>query len=149
VVGIFDGIAYVPMVGDPDDHRPETLWALVVDPEDQAGPVSDVTVLFERMAPGDRIPLHTHSMSEAVVIERGHGRYTLGDQRMEVGPGACVLVPAGVPHGVVNSREEVLQLVGFFPSVVLDVTYLERNPAPGTEGQPPQPPASVDVRSLR
>src|SRR5437867_1857121 len=150
VMGIFDEITYVPMVGDPDDHRPETEWGLVVDPQDQVGrPASDVTVLFERTAPGDRIPLHTHTISEAIVIESGHGEYTLGDQRREVGPGACVLVPPGVPHGVVNSRDEVLRLIAFFPSTVLDITYLDRNPAPGTEGQPPQPPATIDVRTLR
>ena len=100
-MGIFDEIAYEPMVGDPDDHRPETQWALVVDPEDQAGhPVSNVTVVFERTAPGDRIPLHTHSISEAIVIESGHGEITLGVQRREIGPGGCVLVPPDVPHGV-------------------------------------------------
>jgi len=35
-----------------------------------------------------------------------------------------------------------------FPSEVIGIEYLERNPAPGTESESPQPPASLDVRAL-
>jgi mannose-6-phosphate isomerase-like protein (cupin superfamily) len=148
-MGIIDEVRFGPMVGDPDDHRPNTQWAMVVDPErDDGRHVNDVTVLFERMAPGDRIPLHTHTMSEAVVIESGRGDYTLGDERREVRPGSCVLIPSGMPHALVNTGVEELRLTGFFPSTVIDITYLERNPAPETEGQPPQPPTTIDVRRL-
>jgi mannose-6-phosphate isomerase-like protein (cupin superfamily) len=148
-MGIINDVRYESMVGDPDDHRPNTEWALVVDPQRADGRyVDDVTVLFERTAPGDRIPIHTHTISEAVVIQSGRADYTLGDERRSVGPGSCVLIPPGIPHGLVNRGGEDLRLIGFFPATVIDITYLERNPAPGTEGQPPQPPMTIDVRRL-
>ena len=36
-----------------------------------------------------------------------------------------------------------------FPSEQNGIQYVERNPAPGTEGANPQPASSIDVRSLR
>lgn len=32
--------------------------------------------------------------------------------------------------------------------VDVGIRYMERNPAPGTEGDDPQPPISIDVRHL-
>jgi mannose-6-phosphate isomerase-like protein (cupin superfamily) len=148
-MGIIDDVHYQPMVGDPDDHRPNTEWALAVDPERADGRyVNDATVLFERAAPGDRIPPHTHTISEAVVIRSGRGEYTLGEEQRAVGPGSCIFIPPGMVHGLVNDGDEYLQLIAFFPSTVIDITYKERNPAPGTEDQMPQPPTAIDVRRL-
>jgi len=76
---------FEPMVGDPDDHRPNTHWRLVVDPGDEAGQVDGMALLVERMAVGDRL----------------------------------------------------LVLHGIFPTTVVEIVMLERNPAPGTEDQAP------------
>jgi hypothetical protein len=35
-----------------------------------------------------------------------------------------------------------------FPSERIGIEYLERNPAPGTEDDPPQPVVVIDVRAL-
>lgn len=35
-----------------------------------------------------------------------------------------------------------------FPAPSIDIRYLERNPAPGTEEQPPGPPPSRGCREL-
>ena len=137
------------MTSDPDDYRPNTTWAMVLDPETSDGRyVRDMTILFEHCAIGDRIPLHTHTIDEAIVIDQGTADVTLGDETSTASTGAVVFIPAGVRHGARNTGREPLQLHAFFATTVLDAAYLERNPAPGTEGEPPEPPLSIDVRSL-
>ena len=93
-----------------------------------------------------RTPLHTHTTDEVVVIDAGAGEYRLGEDRRAVGPGTVVFIPARQPHGVRNVGAMRLDLHALFASARLDITYLERNPAPGTEGDPPQPPLSFDPR---
>lgn len=147
-MAIVEEFEYRPMVGDPDDHRPGSEWVFVVDPPRSDGPyVRDVTMIFERIAPGDRIPLHTHTTSEVVMIVRGDGTYALGDETRTVRAGSVVFVPAGTPHGTLNTSSEAMHIRAIFPSQVLDITALERNPAPGTERDVPRPPYAFDPRS--
>ena len=40
-----------------------------------------------------------------------------------------------------------MRLQAVFPSHAIDIEYLERNPAPGTESDPAQPPISYDTRT--
>jgi len=146
-VSVVQGYEYGPMVGDPDDHRPDSSWAVVFDPPREDGRyVRDITCLFERMAPGDAIPLHTHEIDEVVMVDGGQGRYRLDGDEIPIGPGGVAFIPAGTPHGLRNDREAVLSIAAFFPSDAIDITYLERNPAPGTESDPPQPPMRFDPR---
>jgi quercetin dioxygenase-like cupin family protein len=147
-MAILDAFTYRPMVGDSDDHRPDSEWTFVFDPPENEGAyVRDITMIFERIAPGDRIPLHSHTTSEVVMIDRGSGTYTLGDETRVVGAGTVVFVPAGTPHGTSNTSDEAMNIRAMFPSQVLDVTALERNPVPGTERDAPRPPYSFDPRS--
>ena len=54
-MSIVEGYEFEAMVGDPDDHRPDTRWALLVDPGGPEGRVDRLAVITERIAPGDRI----------------------------------------------------------------------------------------------
>ena len=146
-MGIFQHVDLEPMVGDPDDHRPETRWAVVCDAEVDEPYVHSMICIVERIAPGDRIPLHTHTADELVLVDGGSGEYTLGEDRRQVTAGSIVFVPAGVPHGTENVGADSLDVHAVFPAPMLDITYLERNPAPGTEGRPPQPPLRFDPRA--
>ena len=135
------------MVGDPDDHRPNTSWALVVDPIRTDAPyVQDLLVVLEQIADGDRIPLHTHPHDEAIVIARGTAELRLGDDRRVVGENAVAMVPEGTPHGI-RAIDGAVRINAFFPTTRLAIAYLERNPAPGTETDPPAPPYEIDARS--
>ncbi len=133
-MGIVHDAPYEPMVGDPDDHRPETTWRLVVDPEGKAS----MAVLLERCAPGDAIPLHRHDVDEAVYVIEGEGEYRLGDAVEAVSTGDTVFIPAGVPHGTRNTGERALHIHAVFPRTTVRMEMLERNPAPGTETEPPR-----------
>ena len=145
-MSIVDGFEYEPMVGDPDDHRPESEWALVVDPGDESGRVDDLAVIKERIAPGDRIPLHVHRVNE-VIMAHGDGRYRLGDRVQDVQAGTVIFIPAGVPHEFANTGAEPLPIDAVFPTTRVWMRTLERNPAPGTEGAAPQQGATYDFRT--
>jgi quercetin dioxygenase-like cupin family protein len=132
-MGIVHAGPYEPMVGDPDDHRPETEWRLVVDPDDRAR----LAIILERCAVGDAIPLHRHDVDEAVYVIDGEGEYRLDDQRHDVRPGDTVFIPAGTPHGTRNTGDRALHIHAVFPSTTVRMEMLERNPAPGTEDDPP------------
>jgi quercetin dioxygenase-like cupin family protein len=134
---------------DPDDYRPKSHIAFVIDPLDAAGRgVRALSFIFEKCAAGDHIPRHTHTTDEAVIVDSGEMEATLGDERRIVPPGTVVFIPAGTSHAWANVGADVASFHAVFPTDVLDITYLERNPAPGTEGNPPQPPLTLDLRSL-
>ena len=127
----------VPMVGDPDDHRPNTSWSLIVDPGDFNGRVDSLAIIREAIAAGDRIPLHTHDVDEAITIIDGEAEARLGDDRRRVGPGTTIFIPAGTPHGAANIGDAAVQIHAVFPASTIEIAMLERNPAPGTEGDAP------------
>lgn len=145
-MSIVEGYRFESMVGDPDDYRPNTFWALLVDPGDDNGRVDDLAVISERIAAGDRIPLHVHRVNE-VILAHGAGRFTLGDEARAVDDGAVIFIPAGVPHGFHNDGDRPLSLQAVFPTTKVWIRTLERNPAPGTEGDRPQAGATYDFRT--
>ncbi len=121
----------------------------MVDPSRPDGAhVDNITLIFEEIAPGDRIPLHTHPIHEVLLIDEGTPDVTLGDETRTIGPGTVVFIPSGTPHRTRNASDRPVRVHAMFPSEVIGVEYLERNPAPGTESESPQPSASLDVRAL-
>ena len=110
--------------------------------------VDDITLIVEEIAPGDRIPLHTHPINEVIAILEGTPEVTLGEDTRKVGPGAIVFIPAGTPHGTRNASTSPVRLHAMFPSEQIGIRYLERNPAPGTEGDAPQPAFTIHARAL-
>lgn len=137
-MSIVDGGPYEAMVGDPDDHRPSSGWRLLTDPGDVACRVDTLAIINESIAPGDRIPLHVHDLDEAISVLEGSGEARLGAERRRVTAGSTVFIPAGVPHGTTNDSEAPLGILAVFPATTIEVGMLERNPAPGTEADPPR-----------
>jgi quercetin dioxygenase-like cupin family protein len=127
-----------PMVGDPDDHRPASTWRLIVDPGDEAGRVDSLALIEEEIAVGDRIPLHVHDVDELIAVHQGAGETRLGARRERVGPGSVVFIPAGVEHGTANIGGAPLLLHAVFPATSIVIDMRERNPAPGTDDDPPR-----------
>lgn len=150
-MAIIEEFDYMPLASeeDPDDYRPDSELAIVIDPaRDSQEFARELTVFKERVAPGDRIPLHVHGIEEVLFLDEGRVEVTLGDERREISPGAVVFIPAGMPHGFRNIGDDDVRIHAVFPAPNIDVRYLERNPAPGTEGQPPGPPLEFDTREL-
>jgi quercetin dioxygenase-like cupin family protein len=126
---------------DPDDWRPGSKLALVADLD------ANMTVIAEKIGVGDAVPLHRHRIDEVVFYLSGEAEIRLGDEVHAVRSGDVVFVPAGVVHSQRNTGDTIAELRAVFPSATLDVEYLERNPAPGTEGDPPQPAFAFDTHT--
>jgi quercetin dioxygenase-like cupin family protein len=134
--------------GDVDDHRVRSVWSgPLVDPRSSSAYVRDLCVILERIAPGESIPLHRHGIDEAIVVESGDVELRLGDETRVVSGRSAAFVPAGVAHGARNVGREDVVYTAFFSSTEIDIEYLERNPAPGTEDDAPQPAVVYDARS--
>jgi quercetin dioxygenase-like cupin family protein len=147
-VAFIESFTYSPFdESDPDDFRPSSTWALLTDPGNAVGQVDNITVIFEEIGVGDCIPLHLHPIHEVIVFDDGAARVTLGDETRDIGPGTVLFIPSGTPHGTANSGDRVVRMHVMFPSEQIGIEYLERNPAPGTEGDAPQPAFTIDARS--
>lgn len=145
-MSIVEGYALEPMVGDPDDHRPGSAWALIVDPGGPDGQVDDLAVISERIGPGDRIPAHVHRVNEVIVVH-GHGTFRLGEDETPVDDGAIVFIPAGTVHGLRNDGDSPLPIEAVFPTTRVWMRAVDRNPSPGTETDAPQAGATYDFRT--
>jgi quercetin dioxygenase-like cupin family protein len=143
-MAIIDDYTLAPMVGDPDDHRPDTRWAALTDP---AGAVSSLAAIVEEIAPGDRIPLHVHPIDELVLYRSGVVTVTIGGERRDVQAGGVAFLPAGTVHGSENRGASAASVFAVYPSTQVGIEYRDRNPAPGTEGQQPQAPVTYDFRT--
>jgi len=61
------------------------------------------------LQPGQKQPAHVHEAQDKFyLVLAGAGRFHVGDQAQECGPGELILAPAGVPHGVENQGEDLL-----------------------------------------
>jgi mannose-6-phosphate isomerase-like protein (cupin superfamily) len=47
---------------------------------------------------GGRSPLHAHRHAKIDYLLAGRARYRVGPEEAELGPGACIYLPGGVPH---------------------------------------------------
>ena len=126
-----------PMTVDEDDYRPRSRWSLVTDPGGPAGAVQDLCLVVEEVGVGDRIPLHRHRTDEMIVVLEGRAEVTLEEERLEMSEGMTLFVPKGAIHGLHNVGDVDLRLRKVFPTIMIDVEMLDRNPAPGTEEQAP------------
>jgi mannose-6-phosphate isomerase-like protein (cupin superfamily) len=64
------------------------------------------------LLPGQSQKVHAHEGSDKVYyVLRGTGRFTVGDEKRDLGEGNAVIARAGDPHGVSNETQENLVLL--------------------------------------
>jgi quercetin dioxygenase-like cupin family protein len=108
-----------------DDPTAQGRIAVPVSAE--TGSTGAVVVL--EVDPGNKIPLHTHSADETLVVLQGSADATAGDLRGPVSVGSIIVAPAFTPHGFDNSGAETLRLVGYFPAGAF-INYFDAPVAP-------------------
>ena len=63
------------------------------------------------LEPGQTQKVHAHDGADKFYfVLEGVGRFTVGDEQTEAGPGTIVVAPSGIPHGVSNAADERLSL---------------------------------------
>jgi quercetin dioxygenase-like cupin family protein len=82
--------------------------------------------------PGCRLPRHTDSAEETIVVVDGVAAVTVGDDQGQVPAGGVALVPECVPHEVRNAGDEPLRFVALYASSDVVTTY-EQPIQPGGE----------------
>ena len=88
-----------------------------------------ISVFVVRTPPGKGVGLHVHPYSETFVLLEGHGRWTAGEDAVDLHPNQMLVVPPQTPHGFVNTGEEPLLVVSVHESGRLEQTFLGRDPA--------------------
>lgn len=108
--------------------------------------IETMSLLTEDIPQNDRIPVHIHhNEEEFIYVQSGEGIFTFGDKEYDVGPGAFVLVPRGVWHGLQNKKKETIRMVfGYTPAGFEDY-FRAIGVAPG---QPPKNLTAEDWNSI-
>ena len=89
----------------------------------------DTSMFVTRTPPGSFVPLHVHPYPETFLLLEGRGRWTRGDEVLELSPEEIVVVPADTPHGFRNIGEEPLLVVSVHASGTLQQEWLGEDPA--------------------
>jgi mannose-6-phosphate isomerase-like protein (cupin superfamily) len=82
-----------------------------------------------RTRPGVSVELHTHPYPETFLLLEGSGRWTAGDDVVELQPNQMLVVPPETPHGFRNIGEQPLLVVSVHESGTVEQTFLGREPA--------------------
>jgi mannose-6-phosphate isomerase-like protein (cupin superfamily) len=88
-----------------------------------------ISVFVVRTPPGNAVELHVHPYPETFVVLEGNGRWTAGDDVVELRANQLLVVPAETPHGFRNTGEQPLLVVSVHESGTLVQTFLGREPA--------------------
>jgi mannose-6-phosphate isomerase-like protein (cupin superfamily) len=102
-----------------------TAWLFEGQPRAGVG----ISVFVVRTPPGKAVDIHVHPYSETFVLLEGSGRWTAGDDVVELGPNQMLVVPPETPHGFRNTGEGSLLVVSVHESGTLEQTFLGREPA--------------------
>jgi quercetin dioxygenase-like cupin family protein len=95
--------------GDPEHARVRVAFPI----NRWAGSHDSAAVYFE-VEPGNRLPRHTDSAEEILYVVAGEAEAEVGDERGRLTAGDLAVIPAMVPHGLVNVGAETVKVVGFF-----------------------------------
>jgi quercetin dioxygenase-like cupin family protein len=77
---------------------------------------SDTMLGFSTWQPGASTRQLVHEVDELCYIVEGEGKLSIGDETVSYCAGQAVLIPAGVPHGVVNDSAAPMSMVYVFSS---------------------------------
>ncbi len=73
-----------------------------------------LSLWHQAMAPGAATPPHAHDCDEVVLCIEGHGELDVGGTCHAFGPAQTLVLPAGVPHRIVNTGAQPLRLTAVF-----------------------------------
>ena len=89
----------------------------------------DVSIFVTRTPPGRAVELHVHPYAETFLLLAGRGRWTRGEETVELEPEGMLVVPPDTPHGFRNIGDVPLLLVSVHERGTLRQTWLGREPA--------------------
>jgi mannose-6-phosphate isomerase-like protein (cupin superfamily) len=117
----------------PEDRRLD-LSALAVSPtaflfEGAARGGVDASMFVTKTPPGRAVELHVHPYHEVFLLLRGRGRWTVGEDVVELEPEQMVVVPPDTRHGFRNIGDEPLLVVSVHERGTVVQDWLGVDPA--------------------
>jgi mannose-6-phosphate isomerase-like protein (cupin superfamily) len=95
---------------------------------DAAG--AGISLIFNHQTgPGQGPRLHRHPYAETFVVHSGRGRFTIGTETVEAGPGDILVVPANTPHKFESLGPEPMISTNIHASGRFITEWLEPRPA--------------------
>ena len=107
------------------DSAQEQMRVRVAFPINKWAGARDSAVVYIEVKPGDRLARHTDSAEEILYIVAGEAEAEVGDQRSRISKGDLVVIPAMVPHSLLNVGTETVKVVGFFSEAEIISTFRE------------------------
>jgi quercetin dioxygenase-like cupin family protein len=107
------------------DSDPEHTRVSVAFPINKWAGSADSAVVYFEIQPGDRLAEHTDSAEEILYVVAGEAEAQVGDERGRLAAGDLAVIPAMVPHGLVNVGMETVKIVGFFSESEIISTFNE------------------------
>ena len=107
------------------DSDPDSARLRVTFPINKWTGSRDSAVVYFEIEPGDRLARHTDSAEEVLYVISGQAEAEIGDERDRIAAGDLAVIPAMVPHGLVNVGDRTVKIVGFFSESEIISTFDE------------------------
>jgi quercetin dioxygenase-like cupin family protein len=107
------------------DSDPEHKRLRVTFPINKWTGSRDSAVVYFEIEPGNRLAHHTDSAEEILYVVAGEAEAEVGDERGHLAAGDLAVIPAMVPHGLLNVGDETVKVVGFFSESEIISTFKE------------------------
>jgi mannose-6-phosphate isomerase-like protein (cupin superfamily) len=88
----------------------------------------DISMFVVRTPPGRAVELHVHPYAETFLLLEGRGRWTRGEEVVELEPDQMLVVPPDTPHGFRNIGDVPLHVVSVHERGTLRQTFLGVEP---------------------
>src|SRR5882724_7758072 len=92
----------------PRYTRPEGITSFLLASPRTCG-AEYLTTTLAVIQQGGEQRIHSHRPEQVYFILEGSGLMTVGDETQRVGPGDCVFIPSGQPHGLKNDGDVILR----------------------------------------
>jgi mannose-6-phosphate isomerase-like protein (cupin superfamily) len=86
---------------------------------------TNVSFIWVDMPPGGAIRLHKHPYEEIFIIQEGISTFTVGSGTLEARAGQIILVPAEVPHKIMNLSDKQLKQIDIHVNKQFITDWLE------------------------
>lgn len=118
------------------DGDAEARWRSTSGHGPGTGAASSGSSVLE-VEPGCRLPRHTDSAEETIVVCAGVAEVVVEDERRRVAAGGLALVPTGVPHEVHNAGDETLRFVAVYADTDVVTRYEQEVQPSGSKERHP------------
>jgi quercetin dioxygenase-like cupin family protein len=90
---------------------------------------AEISIFVTRTPPGALVELHVHPYPETSLLLEGSGRWTSGEEVIELAPDQILVVPPETPHGFRNTGNAPLLVVSVHERGEVEQHWLGEDPA--------------------